>query len=61
MTHDSAPSDNRLAVRIFAILFLVVVLAAALVAIFGLPVLGLIGLVATLAVFVIMLTFTAGN
>ncbi|MDB6176594.1 hypothetical protein PAF17_03640 [Paracoccus sp. Z330] len=61
MTNVSASADNRLALRIFAVLLVVLLVVAALVATFGLPVLGLIGLVLTLAVFVVMLAFTAGN
>lgn len=46
-----------LAVAILA----VIVVTVALIAQFGLVVLGLLGLVLTVSFFVIMLTFTAGN
>lgn len=42
-------------------LLAVLVLAAAVVAHFGLAVLGILGLVLTLAVFAVMLAFMAGN
>lgn len=61
MTQDSAPEDNRLAIRIYIALLVVIVLAALLVVLFGLPALGIIGIVLTIVVFAIMLAFTAGN
>lgn len=61
MTHSETANENRLAVRIFAaILFVVVVLAAVVVA-FGLPALGIVGVIATVAVFAALLMITAGN
>lgn len=61
MTHTAPKSGNR--VNILAIALLVVVLAMAILAVvqFGLPILGLLGLVLTVVVFAVMLLFTAGN
>lgn len=62
MTHDATSSDDtRLMIRVLAALLLVVVLAVVLVMNFGLPALGILGLAATIVVFVIMLAFTTGN
>lgn len=61
MTDLSAASDTRLAVRIFAALLLTIVVLAAIVVIFGLPALGIIGIIATIAVFAGLLAITAGN
>lgn len=67
MTHavsgDEAMQTRRervLAGRILIITLLVVVLAAVLVALFGLPMLNLIGLAATVVVFVILIAYAAG-
>ena len=56
-TVPSRPVFHMLMIALLA----VAVLAVALVAHFGLAVLGILGLVLTLAVFAVMLTFTAGN
>lgn len=65
MTSDHAPDEpsdsTRLALRIFAAIAVGLVLVVLIVATFGLPALGIIGIVATLAMFVVMLAFTAGN
>lgn len=61
MTHPDSANEKRVAFRIYAALLIVVVVAALIVIAFGLPALGLIGIVATIAVFVILLTITAGN
>lgn len=61
MTHTHAANENRLAFRIFAAILVFVLLLAAVVITFGLPALGIIGVVATVAVFVALLTITAGN
>lgn len=61
MSHDTATSSTRLAIRIYLAVLLVLVVAAALVWAFGWPMLGMIGIVATILVFVIMLGFAAGN
>lgn len=61
MTHDQAPDSTRLATRIYAAVAVILVLVGLLVATFGLPALGLIGIVLTLVFFVIMLSFTSGN
>ncbi|WP_156965430.1 hypothetical protein [Paracoccus sphaerophysae] len=67
MTHavsgDEAMQTRRervLAGRILIITLLVAVLAAVLVALFGLPMLNLIGLAATVVVFVILIAYAAG-
>lgn len=67
MTHavsgDEAMQTRRervLAGRILIITLLVAVLAAVLVALFGLPMLNLIGLAATVVVFVILIAYSAG-
>lgn len=61
MTNETASDDHRLAVRLFLAVLVVVLAAALAVAVFGLPALGLIGIVLTLVMFVLMLSFTAGN
>lgn len=61
MPHASEPVSTRLAIRIYLAVAVVLAVAILLVLSFGLPVLGLIGLLLTLVVFVIMLAFTAGN
>lgn len=61
MTDDTATSSTRLAVRIYLAILAVLVLGAALTWAFGLPALGLLGIVATLLVFAVMLGFTSGN
>lgn len=67
MTHavsgDEAMQTRRervLAGRILIITLLVAVLAAVLVALFGLPMLNLIGLAATVVVFVILIAYATG-
>ena len=67
MTHavsgDEAMQTRRervLAGRILIITLLVAVLAAVLVALFGLPMLNLIGLAATVVIFVILIAYAAG-
>ena len=67
MTHavsgDEAMQTRRervLAGRILIITLLVAVLAAVLVALFGLPALTMIGLVATVIVFVILIAYATG-
>ncbi|WP_273501721.1 hypothetical protein [Paracoccus sphaerophysae] len=67
MTHavsgDEAMQTRRervLAGRILIITLLVAVLAAVLVALFGLPILNLIGLAATVVVFVILIAYATG-
>ncbi|MFC0201012.1 hypothetical protein [Paracoccus rhizosphaerae] len=59
MNH-TAPSRPVFHLLVIALLA-VAVLAVAIVAHFGLAVLGILGLVLTLAVFAVMLAFTAGN
>lgn len=61
MPHASDPASTRLAIRIYLVVAVVLVLAVLLVLAFGLPVLGIVGIVLTLVMFVIMLAFTAGN
>lgn len=61
MSHAADSASTRLAVRIYLAVAVVLVLAVLLVLAFGLPMLGIIGIVLTLVVFVIMLAFTAGN
>ena len=67
MTHavsgDEAMQTRRERVRagrILIITLLVAVLAAVLVALFGLPMLNLIGLAATVVIFVILIAYAAG-
>ncbi|MFV0384828.1 hypothetical protein [Paracoccus sp. (in: a-proteobacteria)] len=55
------PAASGLTFRIYAVLLLVIVLAVLLVWIFGLPMLGLLGIVLTLVVFALLIAFTAGN
>lgn len=52
--------ERVLAGRIFITLALAVVLVVVLVALFGLPALTMIGLVATVIVFVILIAYAAG-
>ncbi len=61
MNVDNADTESRLATRIYLALLVVVLLAGLSVYLFGLPALGIIGLLLTVAVFAIMLAFTAGN
>ena len=61
MTDLQAGNSTRLAMRIYLAVLVVLVVAAAIVLAFGLPALGVIGLVLTILVFAIMLAFTAGN
>ncbi|MCZ0960410.1 hypothetical protein [Paracoccus benzoatiresistens] len=61
MTHNADKSGNRLTFRILALLLVVVAIAILAVVQFGLPALGLLGLVLTLVVFAVMLLFAAGN
>jgi len=61
MTHTADKSGNRQTVRAVALLLAVLAIAVLAVVQFGLPVLGLLGLVLTVAVFAAMLLFTAGN
>lgn len=58
-TDDAAA--NRLAMRIILVTVLVLVVAAVIVVAFGPPALGILGLIATLVIFAVMLAFTAGN
>ena len=65
MTHPTASpaadDSNRLAMRLFAAVLLAVVLVVAAVLLFGMPALGIIGVVATVLMFVVLLGITAGN
>ncbi|MFC3629135.1 hypothetical protein ACFOM8_06705 [Paracoccus angustae] len=61
MTHTADKSGNRQTVRAVALLLAVLAIAVLAVVQFGLPVLGLLGLALTVAVFAAMLLFTAGN
>jgi len=61
MTHTADKDGNRLTLRIIALLLAVLAIAVLAAIQFGLPVLGLLGLVLTVAVFAVMLMFTAGN
>lgn len=58
---DDAAANKRLAIRIHAAVLVLLVLALLLVVAFGLPALGVLGIVATLIMFAVMLSFTAGN
>ena len=61
MTHTADKSGNRQTVRAVALLLAVLAIAVLAVVQFGLPVLGLLGLALTVAVFAAMLLFTAGT
>lgn len=61
MTHTADKSGNRQTFRILAVLLVVALIVAFAVAVFGLPVLGLLGIAMTVAFFTVMLIFTAGN
>lgn len=61
MTPHADKSENRQTFRILGLLLVVVALAVLAVLVFGLPVLGLLGLLLTVAFFAVMLMFTAGN
>ncbi|TBN39910.1 hypothetical protein EYE42_09630 [Paracoccus subflavus] len=58
-THDKG--DNRQTILILAAVLVALAAAALTVLFFGLPMLGIIGLVLTVAVFAVMLLFTSGN
>lgn len=61
MAHDTAPTPTRVIVRIYAGLLVAILAVVALVAAFGLPALALIGVVATLLVFAVIIAFSAGG
>lgn len=61
MTQANPTNDTRLTVTVLVAVLLLVLIVAALVAIFGMHVLGFVGIAATLLVFVVLLGFTAGN
>jgi hypothetical protein len=61
MTQDATSINQDMVNRIFAVILLVVVVAALAVIIFGLPALGIIGLLMTAGFFALMLAFMAGN
>ena len=52
--------ERVLAGRIFMVLALVVVLVVVLVMLFGLPALNIVGLIATVVVFVILIAYATG-
>lgn len=54
-------SENRLAARILTVILMLAVLAAVTVAVFGLPALGIIGLIGTAVVWAGLLAITLGN
>lgn len=58
---DEAADSTRLAIRILAAIAVLLAAVVLLVASFGLHVLGFVGIGATLVMFAVMLTFTAGN
>lgn len=61
MPHASDPASVLIAKRVYLAVAVVLVLVALLVMIFGLPALGILGIVMTVVVFGLMLAFTAGN
>lgn len=61
MNQDLPASSKTLTFRIFAAILVTVVVAGLAVVLFGLPALGIVGLLLTVAVFGVMLAFTAGN
>jgi hypothetical protein len=61
MTHDAATLSQGMLFRIYAILLLVVAVVALAVVLFGLPALGIFGLLLTAGFFGLMLLFMAGN
>lgn len=54
-------AENALAARILLLVAAALVVCAVIVAVFGLPALGILGLVATAAVWAVLLTIMAGN
>lgn len=54
-------AENRIARNILLGVLVAIVLAVVLVAAVGWPMLGILGLVMTLAVFVLLIAFTLGN
>ncbi|AUM74838.1 hypothetical protein CYR75_11620 [Paracoccus jeotgali] len=54
-------AENRLAARILTVILMLAVLAAVTVAVFGLPALGIIGLIGTAVVWAGLLAITLGN
>jgi hypothetical protein len=61
MTHDAATLSRGMLFRIYAVLLLVVAIVALAVVLFGLPALGITGLLLTAGFFGLMLLFMAGN
>lgn len=61
MTHSVDKSGNRQTFRILAVVLVFVVIAALAVVLFGLPALGILGLLMTVAFFALMLAYTSGN
>ncbi len=59
--HAQETDTAKLTFRLIAGLVVVLLLAVILVALLGLPGLGIFGLLMTVTVFAIMLTFTSGN
>lgn len=61
MTRTEDKTGNRQTLVILAAVLVALVAAALAVLTFGLPMLGIIGLVLTVVVFAVMLLFTSGN
>lgn len=61
MTRTAERGDNRLTFLVIGLLIVVLAIAALAVFQFGLAALGILGLALTVAVFAVMLLFTAGN
>ncbi|MFV0408963.1 MAG: hypothetical protein ACK5LJ_04450 [Paracoccus sp. (in: a-proteobacteria)] len=59
-THDSK-ADNAAAMKFFIAILLIVAAAAGAVAVYGLPMLGIIGLIGTGVVFVLLLLITVAK
>ena len=60
-THDTAPDDNRLTIRVILGLLVAILIIAALMTQFGLIVLGFTGIAAAVVVLAVLLSFTTGN
>ncbi len=58
---QATAAENALAARILLIVAAVLVICAVIVAVFGLPALGILGLVATAVVWAGLLSIMAGN
>ncbi len=58
---QASAAENRLAARILLVVAAVLVIAAVIVAVFGLPALGIIGLIGTAIVWTGLLSIMLGN